>query len=118
VACVDHYLEQSKLDELEQFLRTGRTRWLTRNPEEQFEIHTFTPDQARQLAVTAGLEVLEIIGKTVLPMRHHRDALEDSALARRWAQIERKLARDPENLARCAHFQIAARKRGNNDERR
>ncbi len=111
VACVDYYLEQGKLDELEQFLRNGRTRWLTRNPEEQFEIHTFTPEQARRLIETAGLEVLEIIGKTVLPMRRHREVLADSAQGRRWAQIEKKLGRAPENLARCAHIQIAARKR-------
>ncbi len=111
VSCVDHYVESGKIDELERFIRTGRTRWLTRNPDERFEVHTFTPAHARKLADAAGLELIEIVGKTVLPMRHHRDALTDSAAARRWAQIEKKLARDEANLARCAHFQIAARKR-------
>ena len=110
VACADFYVEKGKPEELEKFLRTGKTRWLTRDPNEQFEITTFTPEQARKLLLEAGLEPLEIVGKTVLPMRHHREKLEDASTRRRWARIEEKLARDPSNLARCAHLQIAARK--------
>jgi SAM-dependent methyltransferase len=110
IACVDHYLEGGELDELETFVRTGRTRWLTRDRDEQFEVRTFTPHELRKLHAAAGLEVIEILGKTVLPMRRHRELLEDPATRRRLAALEEKLARDESNLARCAHLQIAARK--------
>lgn len=110
VACIEHYVNNNDPEELERFLRTGRTHWLTRDASEQFQIHTFEPDGLRRLCQQAGLEVLDMIGKTVLPMRRHRELLEDSATRRRWADIERRLAGDPANLARCAHLQIAARK--------
>ncbi|HQA00424.1 MAG TPA: class I SAM-dependent methyltransferase, partial [Phycisphaerae bacterium] len=55
IACIDYYVERGKADELEAFLRTGRTRWLTRDEAERFELHTFTPDQLRKLFAAAGL---------------------------------------------------------------
>ncbi len=111
VACVDHYLEKRDLDALEHFLRTGRTHWLTRDRAEQFEIHTFEPQALHKLLTAAGFEVIEIVGKTVLPMRQRRELLEDAETRRRLARIEKRLARDPANLGRCPHLQLAARRR-------
>lgn len=110
VACVDYYVERGEPAELERFLRTGRTYWLTRAASERFEIHTFEPDALRRMFAAAGFDVLDLIGKTVLPMRQCRAQLEDPVARRRWADIEKGLHRDPANLARCAHLQIAARK--------
>ncbi len=109
-ACIDHYVEQGDARELEAFLRTGRTNWLTRDPSEQFQVHAFTPEQLEKLTSAAGLEVLEMLGKTVLPMRRHRELLADSEERRRWAVIEKQLARDPHNFGRCPHLQLTARK--------
>lgn len=111
VPCVDYYLERGDREGLEQFLRGGCTHWLTRDPSERFEIHTFEPKGIERLVADAGLELLDMMGKTVLPMRRHRELLEDPAERRRWARIEQRLARDPANFARCAHLQFAARKR-------
>ena len=110
VACVDHYLEKGDITHLEKFLRSGKTQWLTQDPSERFEMHTTDPAQLRKMLTRAGFEVVEILGKTVLPMRQHRPLLEDAADRRRWARIEQKLAADPHNLGRCAHLQAAARK--------
>lgn len=110
IACIDYYIERDAPDELEAFLRTGRTRWLTREETERFELHTFTPDQIRKMYAAAGFDVLDMIGKTVLPMRRYRDRLEDPAVRRRWARIEKRLAGDPANLARCPHLQVVGRK--------
>ena len=110
IACIDYYLENRDLGALQQFIRTGRTRWLTRDESEQFELHTFEPAQLRKLCERAGLEVIEMLGKTILPIRRHRALLEDPAMRRRLASIEKELAKDPANIARAAHIQIAARK--------
>lgn len=110
VPCVDYYLEKGQIDELECFLHHGRTHWLTRNPSERFDVHTFKPDQIKRMVAAAGLEMLELIGKTVLPMRRYREQLHDAGTRRRWAAVEKRLARDPANLARCPHLQFAARK--------
>lgn len=112
IACIDHYLERGEPAELEQFMRTGRTRWLTREETEQFELHTFTPDQLRKMFASAGLELADLIGKTVLPMRRFRGLLEEPEARRRWARIEKDVAGDPANLARCAHLQLVGRKFG------
>ena len=63
-----------------------------------FSIHTFDPPDSRRLLEHAGLEVLDVIGKTVLPMRRYRELLEDSKARRRWLKIEKGLAGDPANL--------------------
>jgi SAM-dependent methyltransferase len=110
IACIDYYLERGNPAEMEAFLRTGRTRWLTRDEAERFELHTFTPDQLHRLFAAAGMQIMDLIGKTVLPMRHHREQLEAPEARRRWARIEKELAGDPANLARCPHLQVAARK--------
>lgn len=107
---LDFYLQTAGPDELEDFLRTGRTHWLTRDRQEQFEITTYTPSRLRDLFVSAGFRVLDLIGKTVLPMRHHRHLLAESAAGRRWAQIEKSLHRDPAAMGRAAHLQIVATK--------
>ena len=110
VACLDYYVQQGDPAALERFLRTGKTHWLTRDVSERFEIHTFAPDGLRKMLAAAGFEVLDLIGKTVLPMRQHRALLEDPGDRRRWAEIEKTLHRDPANLARCPHLQVAAGK--------
>lgn len=112
VACIEYYLQQGDPAALERFLRTGKTHWLTRDVSERFEIHTFEPEGLRKMLASAGFEVLDLIGKTVLPMRRHREQLEDPAARRRWANIEQRLHRDPANLGRCPHLQVAARKKG------
>ena len=112
VACVDHYLEQSDLDALERFLKTGRTQWLTRKAEEQFELITSTPGEIGKWLDRAGFEVIEMVGKTVLPIRRHRDMLNDPGRRRRLSRLEQQLAREPSNLGRCAHLQVTARRVG------
>jgi SAM-dependent methyltransferase len=110
LAGIEHYLEKGRLEELERFLKTGRTFWLTRDPEEQFEMQTFQAEQVPGLLTKAGLELVEIVGKTVLPMRRFRGLLEDADARRRLARLEKRLAKDPSAWGRCAHLQVVARK--------
>src|SRR5687768_9851054 len=49
LAAIDHYVERGNLDALEEFVRAGRTRWLTPDEREQFELTTFTPGTLRRL---------------------------------------------------------------------
>ena len=109
LAGLEYYLQESNLKDLEEFLRTGRTHWLTRRREEQFELQTFTPAQVRKLLQRAGFEVISLLGKTVLPMRAYRSLLEDTVTARRLLKIEKQLARDADAVGRAAHIQVAAR---------
>lgn len=112
LAAVEHYLEQADLDGLEALLRTGKTRWLTSDAAERFELTTFTPSQLRRLFERAGFDVLSVIGKTILPIRKHRAILEDKAALRRLVELEIDLAKDESNAAIANHLQITARKRG------
>lgn len=107
---IDFYVESGKPERLEEFIRTGRTHWLTRDREEQFPIFTYTPGQLRRLLDTAGYEVIDMIGQTVLPMRRHRRSLSaDRAEQRRWMRIEKALHRDEAAMGRASHLQVAAR---------
>ncbi len=110
LAGVDFYLERGDVDGLEKFIKTGRTHWLTKAKAEQFELHTQTPKQLGKLLSDAGFEVVELLGKTVLPVRSYRQLLEDKAQFRKLLALEKKLARDSDAVSRAAHFQFVARK--------
>lgn len=112
LAALDYYLETGSPQEMRDFLRRGKTHWLTREENERFDIHTFTPAEAVKLFENAGFEVLEVRGKTVLDLRRFRHLLEDPAERRTWSKIERSLSKDADAIGRAGHLQIAARVRG------
>ena len=111
LAALEFYLQSGDANAMGRFLRNGRTHWFTSDPEEQFPIVTFTPDGVRDLVESSGFDVLEMVGKTVLPMRHHRHLLAESRDRRAWAAIERKLSRNPHAMGRASHIQVACRVR-------
>jgi SAM-dependent methyltransferase len=111
LAALDFYLKEGSLPQLREFLKTGRTHWLTRDSDEQFDIHTYTPKEAAKLFDVAGFDVLEMRGKTVLNMRHYRHLLADPEARREWMKVEKSLSKDADALATAGHLQIVARAR-------
>ena len=106
------YVERCDFAGLEALLRTGRTRWVTGDDAEQFELQTFTPGELRRLFERAGFRVLHVAGKTILPARAGRQflgQLEGDAF-RRLVQQEMELQKDDLNAARAAHLQITAKR--------
>jgi SAM-dependent methyltransferase len=110
LAALDHYAEKGNLDHLEAFVATGRTHWLTRDHEEQFELTTFTPQSLRKLFERVGFSVVSIIGKTILPVRKNPRLLESPGAIDRLLKLESELAADPAAAARANHLQITARR--------
>ncbi len=111
LSALEYYLQKGDVREMGDFLRKGRTRWITRDKEEQFEIFTYTPGELVKLLEHSGFEVLDMIGKTVLPMRHYRHLLAESGDRRGWMKVEKGLCRDAAGVGRASHLQIAARRR-------
>ncbi len=109
LAAIDHYAELGDPRKLKQFLRDGRTHWLTKDADERFPILTFSPSDVHKLVESTGFEMLDMVGKTVLPMRRNRSVLEASQARRVWAGIERTLCRDEAAMGRASHLQIACR---------
>lgn len=109
LAAMDYYLGSGAPQELGRFLRDGRTHWLTKGQAERFAITTYAPGDLTRLVESAGYEVLDLVGKTVLPMRHHRPLLEEGESRRFWAKVEKSLSRDPAAMGRAGHLQIACR---------
>ncbi|MHC4831000.1 MAG: class I SAM-dependent DNA methyltransferase, partial [Planctomycetota bacterium] len=112
LAGIDHYLEKGDAQALERFLRTGITEWLTRKEEERFSVRMFRPAELGPLCKRAGLELLDLFGKPVLPLRRYQALLEDPESRRAFLKIERRLSREPALLGRAAHLQLAARRIG------
>jgi ubiquinone/menaquinone biosynthesis C-methylase UbiE len=110
LAALDHYIEKGNLDALEEFVKSGRTNWLTQDARERFQLHTFTPKSLRNLFEDVGLEVHSIAGKSILPARDNRKLLEDDHSVERLLRMELELAKDPAAAARAGHLQIVARK--------
>ena len=110
LAAIDHYLRAGDLDAFETFMRTGRTRWLTADAEEQFELTTFTPSSLRKLFERSGFEVIEVTGKTILPIREFRELIGDAEAYRKLIRIEQALDDDEDAAARASHLQIIARR--------
>lgn len=110
LAALDHYVERGNLDALEEFVRSGRTRWLTPDEREQFELTTFTPATLRRLFERAGFDAVGITGKTIIPVRQNKHLLTYSDAVARLIQLEEELSSDPAAAARAGHLQIVARR--------
>jgi len=110
LAALDHFLERGDIDALETFLRTSRTNWLTDDSREQFPLTMFTPHTLRRLFEKSGFQILDLTGKTILPLRKHKHLLENPDTLQRLLQLEHDLAKDPTSPARASHLQIIAQK--------
>ena len=105
-----HYFRDGDVAGLEDFLRTGRTRWVTDNPDEQYPLTMFTPGQLRAMCRERGLDMLGMIGKTVLPLRRFRELLDDSEKREALMKMEESLHGEEAMFANAAHLEFAARK--------
>lgn len=110
LAGIDYFIERGNLEALEDFLHSGKTNWLTQDERERFELTTFTPSTLSKLFVRGGFEVMQIIGKTVLPIRGNKKLLEAPQAVERLLKLEMELSKDPSAAARAGHLQITARR--------
>jgi SAM-dependent methyltransferase len=111
LASIDHFAERGSLDDLEAFIDSGKTNWLTADERERFELTTFTPASLRRVFDSNGFETVEVTGKTVVPVRTNRKLLEEPNAVERLLKIEAELSKDPAAAGRCGHLQIVARRR-------
>jgi ubiquinone/menaquinone biosynthesis C-methylase UbiE len=110
LAALDHYIERGSLDTLEDFVHTGRTNWLTADERERFELTTFTPASLQKVFEKVGFEVIDLMGKTILPIRQSKALLGKPDAIERLLKLESELARDPTAAARAGHLQVIVRK--------
>jgi ubiquinone/menaquinone biosynthesis C-methylase UbiE len=110
LAALDHFVERGNLDALEEFVRTGRTNWLTADQRERFELTTFTPATLRRAFESSGFEVLGVTGKPIVSVRQNKQLLQDSDAVERLLRIENELTKDPASAGRSGHLQIVARR--------
>lgn len=107
-----HYFQDGDVAGLADFLRTGKTRWVTDDPAEQYPMTMFTPGQIRAMCRERGLELLGMIGKTALPLRRFKALLEDPDKRAELMRIEESLHAEEALFANAAHLEFAARKPG------
>ncbi len=110
LAAIDHFLASGNLDAMASFVKTGRTEWLTKNVNERFNVHMFSPQQIESLTKARGFEVVSRIGKTVIPARQNRKLLESDHAVELLVELEGILQRDPAAPGRASHLQLAARR--------
>src|SRR5258706_8971920 len=101
LAALDHYVERGNLEALEEFVRTGRTNWLTADERERFELTTFTPDTLTKLFERAGFEVVDLVGKTIIPVRQNKHLFTHEESVRRLLALEMELAKDRASAGRA-----------------
>ena len=107
-----HYFQAGDVAGLAGFLRTGKTKWVTDDPAERYPLTMFTPGQIRAMCRERGLELLGLIGKTVLPLRRFKALLEEPGKRAELLRIEESLHAEEALFANAAHLEFAARKRG------
>jgi hypothetical protein len=55
--------------------------------------------------------VIEVAGKTIIPVRQNKHLFTHPEAVRRLLAMEAELARDPASAARAGHLQVVARRR-------
>ncbi|MFH2001328.1 MAG: methyltransferase domain-containing protein [Planctomycetota bacterium] len=106
----EFFLEKGDLKGLQEFHKKGILTWLAKRQDERFPCHTFDAEDLKKLASAAGLVTISVIGKTCLPVRKHPALLDDYKAYKELLHIEKKLAKDPQNLGRASHLQITLQK--------
>ncbi|MFH1228678.1 MAG: methyltransferase domain-containing protein [Planctomycetota bacterium] len=104
------FMEQAKIAEMEELVRTGRTKWFTQDKDEQYPITYFSPDELRRLFDRNGFEVIALIGKVVLPIRANEQILKDRNNFNRLMKLELKLHAEEALLGNAGHLEITCRK--------
>lgn len=107
---VEPFFTRDDLDGLEAFLRTGDAEWLADRKEERFPTHAFTPDELKKLGDAAGLETIDVIGKTCFHLRDNHPWLVDRERRRKLLDIEAKWGASAWGLGRAHHLQVVWRK--------
>jgi ubiquinone/menaquinone biosynthesis C-methylase UbiE len=110
LAAIDHFINSGNLDALGDFIKSGKTEWLTKNVNERFSVRMFTPTQIESLTKARGFEIISKIGKTVIPARQNRKLFEDERAIEKLVEYETWLQKDPAAASKASHLQIAARK--------
>ena len=112
LAGLDHFTDSGDLDELIEFARTGKTKWLANREADQFEIQMLSPLRAEAMIRAQNLELVSRIGKTILPVRNNRKFFKDPKAIERLVEVEQLLGRDPAAIGRASHVQYVVRKPG------
>ena len=68
------------------------------------------PVAARDYSNRSGFEVLNVTGKTIIPVRSNKKLLEAPDAMERLLKLEAELSKDPTSAVRAAHLQIVAKK--------
>ncbi|MBL8766382.1 MAG: class I SAM-dependent methyltransferase, partial [Planctomycetes bacterium] len=106
LAGLEHFLERGDLDALARFAKDGKTVWLGGTKDERFATRMYTAEEIRDVFDKAGFDVVDIAGKTILPLRDARDRLEDPKVRRELLELERKLQTIPSALGRASHLEV------------
>jgi SAM-dependent methyltransferase len=110
---LDVYVKRGKvaeIDELSTFLRTGAATWLADDKAERFPTHAFTPEELRRLGKRAGLETVEVVGKTLFDLRGGHAWLADDEAKRKLLALEEEHGAGEAALGRAHHLQVVWKK--------
>jgi hypothetical protein len=110
LAAIDHFIDSGNLSALANFVKSGKTEWLTKNVEERFDVKMFLPAQIESLTKSRGFEIISRIGKTVIPARQNRKLFECEGAIETLVDLETILQKEPAAVGRASHIQIAARR--------
>jgi SAM-dependent methyltransferase len=110
---VDAFFKRAKpgeVEELEAFLKDGRTEWLADARDERFPTRAFVPEDLRRFGERAGLETLEIVGKTLFDLRGGHPWLADARTRKRLLELEERYGATELGLGRGHHLQVVWKK--------
>jgi ubiquinone/menaquinone biosynthesis C-methylase UbiE len=110
LAGIAHYAGKGDVEGLERLLARGEMEWLAQERSERFAVRAFTAEGLARELERAGFEVVDMFGRTVLPLKRLERALEDRGLRERLLAMERRLCRKPSAMGLAAHLQFAARR--------
>jgi ubiquinone/menaquinone biosynthesis C-methylase UbiE len=109
-AGIFHYFRAGDVAGLAAFIKNGKTKWVTDDPSEQYDITMFTADNIRALCEQRGLKLLSLIGKTVLPLRRFQEMLVDRNQRLELLKLEESLNKVEAMLGNAAHLEFVAQK--------
>ena len=104
------FRKQDDIESVGKLLETGDVVMPTKRKDFRYVIHTFTPEELRELFESKGLLVERIIGKLVLAHRLSSFKSEDPEVQELLLQLELRHNDDPAYLPLAGHLEIVGTK--------
>jgi len=108
LAGIPYYLKSNDENLLLDFLKKGKTFWLSKEKENRFPIQTFLPGKLKKMIEKAGFQLVHFYSKPIIDIKNYLEDLDERFISNELLKHELKLQKEPELQGVGNHLEFIA----------